>query len=209
MKKQRGGFSLIELLICLAIISILMGLYLPVLGRAKKKAEGVAVKEGMRQKRIGTMADTANGGGYGLPPDRGECREAFRHTVDLGKNEMIVTEMRYVVTSEAEFRAYWHTMIDQSASGSLDLSMGSLVATDDLGKEYTLKAMDKFLAEETGTVPVAWEFLGKDLSHGSSGSIGCEVLYSDGHVEYVKYPGKFPAVRSVAELSYRFVMQQE
>ena len=59
MRRHRG-FSLLELLICVAIISILMALYLPVLGKARRKAEEVAIKEGLRQDHIAREAAAAN-----------------------------------------------------------------------------------------------------------------------------------------------------
>lgn len=197
------GFSLVETLVVMAIIAILMALYLPVLSKAMRKAEEVAVKEGFRQEKIGRMADSANSAGrdLGPAPGRDECRTAFRKQV----NDVIATEVLYIVESDAEFNAYWQTMINPAASTPLEYSRsGNLLARDEFGDVYELPRVDKFL-DEGPPFPLGWEFISTDLTDTSSGTIGTNVLYSDGHVVYVRYPGEFPATKMVAELSHRFV----
>ena len=208
--RRHSGFSLVELLVVIAIISILMALYLPVLQRAKRKAEQVAVKEAMRQGYIGVAADQANIARprrTGTGPGRDKCRAAFRRTVDIGKTDMIVTEMLYRVTSVGEFRAYFFTLIDATASGPLEFSeSGSLIATDNMGNAFHLQPLSD-LPSVDGGIPLAWEFLSTDLSETSAGTLGVEVIYGDGHVDYLPYPSQFPAVATVAKLSHRFMLQ--
>lgn len=209
---HRKGFSLVELLVCIAIISILMALYLPVLSRARRKAEQVVIKESMRQGYIGNLADTAN---MARPPvnaaNRAECRAAFRQDMGSADDPLIITEMLYVVRTEAQFRAYWFTLIDMNATDPLEYTdSGYLIAEDDEGTEFNLEPVDRLIhgtASNGAPAPMAWEYLSTDLRDTSSGTLGTEVMYSDGHVAYVSYPGAYPAVVSVAELSHKFVLQ--
>jgi len=55
MRRKQSGFTLIELLVVIAIIALLMGILMPVLGRARKSAWGVACMSNMRQ--IGLAAN--------------------------------------------------------------------------------------------------------------------------------------------------------
>lgn len=199
----RRGFSLLETLISIAIIMILVGMTLPVLSRARQKALQVAEKEGLRQLTISALA------GWGKSNDgsREACREAFRQEIRAGKNSMVITEMLYVVTDVAEFRAYFHTLIDSAASGPLEFDdYGNLLAADEEGQVYALPPMR--IDGSIGTVPVAWTFLSSNMAHNSSGTIGTEVVYSDGHVQYIRYHDGFPALPAVASLSNKFMTQQ-
>lgn len=209
MRRIRFGFSLVELLVCIAIVGILVAMYLPVMGRAMRKAQEVAIKEGYRQENMENLAYNANtpNAKPGSAPTRAECRAAFRRTSSDKNGPLYTTEMLYVVKNEAEFRAYWFTLIDSAAAGTLQFDgTGALVAKDDKGKQYALPRLDVWRQNvRGGLAPIAWEFLSTNLGETSSGTIGTTVLYSDGHVEYVKYPGAYPACTSVAELSHRFM----
>jgi prepilin-type processing-associated H-X9-DG protein len=116
----------------------------------------------------------------------------------------LVTQLIARVGNEAEFRAYWRTLIDPAATGPIRRDRGGIVVRDEAGNEYVLSAVGN--GPQAGpTVPVVWEFLSTDLSEGTAGTIGTNVLYSDGHVEYMPYPSGYPACQSVAELSHQFM----
>ena len=207
MNKTRGqGFSLVELLVCVAIISILAAMYMAALSKARRKAEGVVVMEGFRQDFIGRTADNANS--VNLPSltltDRDLYRQAFRKQMPSSQGPFWASEVLCEIEDERAFRAYWHTVINPAAREALEIRDGRLLARDENGTEFSLKFLNA--TNRMGPpVPVSWEFLSTDLSETSSGTLGTTVSYSDGHVEYARYPGDYPACKTVAELSHRFL----
>lgn len=207
--RKRNGFSLVETLVVMAIIGILASMLVAALTRARSKAIQRAAAEAGRQWYIGRLADKAN---IARPKgnvrySRDECREMYRQTFDIGSGETLVTVPFYIVTNEDEFRAYWHTVIDPSASEELEFEGGKLVARDEDDNEFLLTPIEN-MDQLRKTVPLAWQFLSTDMSEMEAGrSIGASVWYSDGHEEYIPYPGKFPVCRTVAELSHRFVQE--
>jgi hypothetical protein len=162
--------------------------------------------EAFRQDNIGRAADTANfarGAGH-KPTDGAVFRDAYRKQLTLSDEPVWVTEVLCEIESEGAFRAYWFTVIDPAAQTPLEYRNDSLVAHDDKKNEFLLK-MFSSTGRAGPTVPVSWEFLSTNLQETSSGSMGTTVRFTDGHVEYVPYPGNFPACRSVAELSHVFM----
>jgi len=201
--RGRDGFSLVETLVVVAIIGILMAMYLPALSKAMRQAEKVASTEGMRQDMIAHYT----GGGGALRPTRDACREAYRRNIGRGSartNEVFVTEPLYIIRTEAEFRAYWFTLIDPDATEALQYTKhDELIAYDDTGQEFLLQPRTEVF--QTGqTFPMCWEFLSSVPSEGA-GDQGTTVRYSDSHVQYSRYPNAYPACRSVAELSHRYM----
>ncbi len=207
MYARSRGFSLLETLVCMAIVAILAAMYLPALSKARRKAEEVGVVSSMHQDHIAQMAGDHQGIRASLPPGGGDlratCRAAYRQAMSdgSGAGTIFVTELRFVVKNEAEFRAYWHTLINPAATEPLEYtSSGALIARDEEGNTF-------YLGQARDNARMMWEFLSTDLSETSSGTLGTAVRYADGHVEYKRYPYEFPACRSVAELSHRFMVE--
>ncbi len=206
MHKRRDGFSLIELLVVMAIISILMAMYASTLTKATRKAKAVATSEAFRQDHIGRVADNAlvlnanNARRIG----RDECRRNYHKTVNTSEGERYVTELCYTVSNEDEFEAYWHTLINPENKDELVWTdRNHLVASDPQGNEYFLRSLEEHLGKSD--IPKMWEFLAVNLGNTTLDNVGINVLFSDGHVEYLPYPDKFPCCATVAKLSEQFV----
>ena len=207
-RRQQAGVSLIETLVVIAIISILIALQMPVFSKALRKAEETSVMLTRRDDRIGRMsleANIARGRGEQLDADsiRQRCRAAFRQTLKSGIGEIIESEVLLAVSNDAEFRAYYHTLLDPASDFPLtgDLEAG-LRLVDEFGNEFHLHPLETYSGPP---VPVRWELISTDLSETTSGTLGSTVLYSDGHSRYVSYTAAFPVTRIVAEKTHAFL----
>ena len=56
-------------------------------------------------------------------------------------------------------------------------------------------------AEAQSEIPVQWDWLGTVPASFNHVPGGCNVLYMDGHVEFLRYPSEFPVTRVFAELA--------
>ena len=203
-RTSRAGFSIIELLVTVAIIGMLMAICSSALGKAMRAAKGIASGEAMHQKQIAKMATEQEKSPD--PPTPEDAREAYRQVLDTGKNEAIMTEVLYVIRDDSEFRAYWNTLLNPENTDTPEYaSDGSLVAYTKGGNEFQLAPMGDAAELQKGPYVVGWEFLSTVLSETSTGTLGSNVMFSDGHIDFVRYPGEFPVTAAVAKLSHEFV----
>jgi prepilin-type N-terminal cleavage/methylation domain-containing protein len=212
-RKYRHGFSMLELLIVVGIISILVLMYLVTFQKVLGKVKDSARAEAIRQDMLGREAAAIHEGPLrDEPATPEECRQAFRKRLDTGKEKILVSELLYVVKTPEEFRAYWNTMLNPNSIYPPVYEGTTLMALDPEGDVFPLPAiMDSHSAahDKHGAFPIAWDFLSANPSDNTSNSIGAEVLFSDGHMEYVRYPGQFPCVKEVANLTRKFVLDME
>lgn len=202
-KRRQHGFSLIELLVVIAIVSILAMMQVQAGIKALRQARAVATGEAMRQNKIGQMADNANRGRF-TSSDSGStrkaCRNTFRQMYETGKAQAAVTEVLYVLRNDKDFDAYYHTLIDPEADGELVFENNKLKAKTKDGAVVMLEPLNDRI---TG-VATMWEFLSTDMSNMTAGT-NIRVMYNDGHVDSLQYPGRFPASRIVAELGQDYM----
>jgi prepilin-type N-terminal cleavage/methylation domain-containing protein len=211
MRKARG-FSLVELLVVVAIISILMAMYASTFIKVREKAKQVVAKEGMRQSNIGRMADDVNSArpSRRATPESSQIRQQARsaYREDVGDGVMI-TRPLYLVQNDAEFRAYWHTLLNPANTTTVEFDGGNLRAHDGAGGSFVLPPVDGHLdsvrAGNSDAV-IAWEYFSTHLGDANTSSIGANVLHVDGNIAYIRYPGRFPITQTVAELSHRFML---
>jgi prepilin-type processing-associated H-X9-DG protein/prepilin-type N-terminal cleavage/methylation domain-containing protein len=78
--RRGSAFTLVELLIVIAIIALLMGILLPVLSRARRSAEAVKCASNMRQVAAGWLMYAESHGGVLVParmPNLGAARNVY------------------------------------------------------------------------------------------------------------------------------------
>jgi len=210
---SRAGFSMLELLIVVAIISILVFLQLGAVHRALGKVKNSARAEAIRQAALSREAEAVHEGPMRTEPANVlECIVAFKQKLDTGKEKILVSEMLYLVRNGDEFRAYWNTMLNPNSLYAPVYDGDTLLARDPDGKVFPLPALYGSHLDANakyGLFPIAWDFLSSNPKDNTSGELGSEVMYSDGHIEFVRYPGKFPAVREVADLTRQFVIDMK
>lgn len=201
MHRERGH-SLLESLVVVAIISVMLAIALPHYAKAIRLAKQVGADEAKRQRMIGRLVDGAESQAL-----RDTARLAYRQVVDAGRFETAVTEMLYVVAGDAEFEAYWNTLINPDNTSPLRLDGERLVAEDFSGNTYVLNPVWNSNGElSRGNFPIEWDFLSTNLADMPVGNMGATVQFTS-HLEYITYPGPFPVTPTVATLSRRFMVE--
>lgn len=213
-----SGFSLLETLIVLAIIMVLMAIAMPHYLKAIRQAKEVAGNEAKRQSFL--LQEIARIQCGEIPPnfsaeaaERLCARRSYRRAIDAGKFDLIVTQLLYQVGTDAEFNAYWNTLInvDESVPVSFTAS-GELIATDEDGAQHVLPKAKESIDEKGGSKHIiAWDFISTKMAHMNSDFAGTVVLLSDGSRTRVDYPDPLPgttvSTRTVAILSNRYMEQ--
>jgi prepilin-type N-terminal cleavage/methylation domain-containing protein len=205
-RRRSRGFSLIETLVVLAIISVLMAMLTTALVKAVRMAKSTAAGEEMRQENLGkAAAQIHEGKDRPRTPEKTvqEARAEFRRVIGGGM-QRITSTVLFVVRNDDEFQAYWETLLNPWNPNLPQFTPdGHLIAVTPSGTRYELPPVGGDV--DGGAYPVTWEFISTDLSETGRGDMGGNVIYSDGRREYVPYRFSFPMTRSVAVWSHEFV----
>jgi prepilin-type N-terminal cleavage/methylation domain-containing protein len=93
MKMPRTGFTLIELLVVIAIIAVLMGILMPVLGRAREVAKRSVCSNQMRQMGI-ALSTYAQNYDFRLPYYDDIAHPYVPHMVDIINHLDVISHTR-------------------------------------------------------------------------------------------------------------------
>ena len=204
MRAQRGH-TLIETLVVLAIIGTLMAMAMPHYVRAIRMAKQTAADEAKRQEYL-VREDFAKSPELG-PQLRAQARELFRKRVNAGNFDIFISEMLFGVSTDAEFAAYWHTLLNPANTAPLEFAGNRLLAVDSTGSTFELPVLGgQIVPGMTEKHVIAWDFLSTNMAHSSIGSLGTTAQYITGERAYLSYPGAFPATPLVASLSQQFML---
>lgn len=208
---QNRAFSLLEVLVAIAIIGALMLLLLSHLGPAQKVAEERVRKEGFRQLAIHQYSEPDSSGAYFAPFGCEVTRSAFlqRVTVAGTGQESYITEMKYVVRSQEEFAAYYHTLLDKANTSQLEWQGSALVATAPGGGEHLLPPLLNWVEANKlyGRFPVMWEFVSTNPSEMTASPYRVGVFWSDGSVTSETIGDAWPISTATARLGHVFLSQ--
>ncbi|MBI5091324.1 MAG: hypothetical protein HZB26_02660 [Candidatus Hydrogenedentes bacterium] len=132
-------------------------------------------------------------------------------------NNSAYTYLGYVITNDAELQSFLKAYSDRLASGqpfNADLDVPGGTGTGGGDKILRLReGIEKLLPAGAGknaeayaesAIPIMWDRIGGSLDDFYHIPGGINVLYMDGHVEFIRYPGKWPATKKAMELWSKF-----
>jgi len=220
LRRNNRGYSLVESLVVIAIILVMLAIALPSYVKALRQAKDTAADEALRQRYLanegGTFLD--NFTPFACDAVAGDiadnalylrtcARAAYRQAIDAGKFDVFITELLYRVENQAEFEAYWWTLIAPEESVPITFTPdASLIAYNPEGDSFILNPIERAIIAGTDDVYlVGWEFVSTNMGNMNSDSRLITAIYSNGQREKVRYPSVIPATPLVATLSQRFM----
>jgi prepilin-type N-terminal cleavage/methylation domain-containing protein len=186
MRARKNGFSLIELLMVLGVMSILMGMLIPSVGVVREKAQRMATGQKLRQVGLAVATYHSITGRSLAADDLADWMERLASETGVREGKLFIFEEDPLVSVLAE--SIPPVLVENSGSGDWEVVRG--FADWPIG--IAVASGVSPLADPS-TTPIAWSRGltpdGTWLDHGSPragiyGSEGGFIVFLDGHVEF-------------------------
>lgn len=186
MKARRDGFSLIELLMVLGVMSILMGMLIPSVGVVREKAQRMATGQKLRQIGLAVATYHSITGRSLVGEDLADWIRRLASETGVREGKLFIFEEDPLVSVLAE--SIPPVLVENSGSGDWEVVGG--FADWPLGVAV---ASGVSPLADPSTTPIAWTrgltLEGTWLDYGSPragiyGSEGGFIVFLDGHVEF-------------------------
>lgn len=176
---MKKGFTLIELLVVIAVVGTLSAILLPALARAREAAKRASCQNNLKQMGL-SFSMYSNEARGGLLPHR----QIWRRDGRLSR-EMIFDDWAVIPEYLSDYNVVW---------------CPSWTAQREPVARYDGK-IDRASATAASTVPILWDHVTPEVISFAHIPGGANVLYLNGHVNFLHYPGdRFPVTRDSARL---------
>ncbi|MCC7084084.1 MAG: prepilin-type N-terminal cleavage/methylation domain-containing protein [Pirellulales bacterium] len=171
-RAHRAGFTMIELLIVIAIVGMLLGLLLPAVQRARASARRIQCASQLKQVALALDNYMSALGTHGKYPEA-----AILPSVTPGKPTIAKVLGRYIEESQAVFHCPDDDRYFPAEGLSYEYANNTLAGYT---RPQVLRTAEKS-PRKSSTVPVAYDY---ESFHGPEGSAGARnIVFLDCHVE--------------------------
>jgi len=204
-KGRRRGFTLVELLVVIAVLGLLMGILLPVLSKAREQGNRVHCMSNLKQLTIVWKMYAADNKGQLCPPEMvligipdSNDDSTQERQIESGALWLYTQDLKvYKCRSDREDRLCSYAT-SCAMGGECDESLRYFKTLDDLwrpGDKMVFIDAGGQGPAETGFCPI--HFVGKTVKWGGACDLmtarhsrGCNLSFADNHCEYWKWNQK-------------------